>query len=85
MHVDGMLGTYRFLDHDVTLITCACRGLSSWGTGGTHAPSGCFGGNKIHPRLPGVVHEVSTQATIRIGECPCGGTWGVCTYHGGEP
>lgn len=19
----------------------------------------------------------------RTGECPCGGTWGVCTYHGG--
>jgi hypothetical protein len=33
--------------------------------------------------LDGAAPYVQTRVTIRTGECPCGGTWGVCAYHGG--
>lgn len=42
------------------------------------------GDGTVEVSILGVVREVKTLAVVRAGVCPCGGTWGVCTYHGGD-
>jgi len=33
--------------------------------------------------LDAAIQEVVVTGTVRVGPCPCGGTWGVCSFHGG--